>query len=102
VLQHNIDHTAEQHTAIAEAILAGDAERARWAVAEHLDGTAALLRGFLATPAQPTPRVQPVSLATPAARADPAASAEPIVRAEPANRVGRIRRVGGTRRAGRA
>ena len=47
VLQHNIDHTAEQHTAIAEAILAGDAERARWAVAEHLDGTAALLRGFL-------------------------------------------------------
>ena len=48
VLQHNIDHTAEQHTAIAEAILAGDAERARWAVAEHLEGTAALLRGFLA------------------------------------------------------
>ena len=50
VLQHNIDHTAEQHTAIAEAILAGDAERARWAVAEHLEGTAALLRGFLADP----------------------------------------------------
>jgi DNA-binding FadR family transcriptional regulator len=47
VLQHNIEHTAEQHTAIAEAILAGDADRARWAVAEHLDGTAALLRGFL-------------------------------------------------------
>ena len=56
VLQHNIDHTAEQHTAIAEAILAGDAERARWAVAEHLEGTAALLRGFLADPS-------PVSLA---------------------------------------
>jgi len=50
VLQHNIDHTAQQHTAIAAAILAGDARRARWAVAEHLDGTAALLRGFLATP----------------------------------------------------
>jgi DNA-binding FadR family transcriptional regulator len=50
VLQHNIDHTAEQHTAIAHAILAGDAGRARTAVAEHLDGTAALLRGFLATP----------------------------------------------------
>ena len=29
VLQHNIDHTAEQHTAIAGAILAGDAEAAR-------------------------------------------------------------------------
>ena len=52
VLQHNIDHTARQHTAIAEAILAGDAARARRAVAEHLDGTAALLRGFLATPAR--------------------------------------------------
>jgi DNA-binding FadR family transcriptional regulator len=48
VLQRNIDHTAGQHTAIAEAILAGDAERARRATAEHLDGTAALLRGFLA------------------------------------------------------
>ena len=48
VLQHNIDHTARQHTAIVEAILAGDAVRARIAVAEHLDGTAALLRGFLA------------------------------------------------------
>jgi DNA-binding FadR family transcriptional regulator len=53
VLQHNIDHTAQQHTAITEAILAGDAGRARTAVAEHLDGTAALLRGFLATPAAP-------------------------------------------------
>jgi DNA-binding FadR family transcriptional regulator len=71
VLQHNIDHTAEQHTAIAEAILAGDAERARWAVAEHLDGTAALLRGFLATPSQAVPRVQPASPAGPAARVGP-------------------------------
>jgi DNA-binding FadR family transcriptional regulator len=52
VLQHNIDHTARQHTAIAEAILAGDAAHARRAVAEHLDGTAALLRGFFATPAR--------------------------------------------------
>jgi DNA-binding FadR family transcriptional regulator len=46
-LQRNIDHTAGQHAAIASAILAGEAERARRAVAEHLDGTAALLRGFL-------------------------------------------------------
>ena len=53
VLRHNIEHTAQQHTAIAEAILAADPERAAGAVAEHLDGTAALLRGFLATPAQP-------------------------------------------------
>jgi DNA-binding FadR family transcriptional regulator len=50
VLRRNIDHTALQHTAIATAILAGDAEQARRAVAEHLDGTGALLRGFLAEP----------------------------------------------------
>ncbi len=48
ILQQNIDHTAVQHAAIADAILAGDPEAARRAVAEHLDGTAALLRGFLA------------------------------------------------------
>jgi DNA-binding FadR family transcriptional regulator len=47
VLARNIDHTAGQHRAIVEAILAGDADRARGAVAEHLEGTAALLRGFL-------------------------------------------------------
>jgi len=50
VLRHNIVHTAVQHTAIVDAILTGDPERARWAVAEHLDGTGALLRGFLAPP----------------------------------------------------
>jgi len=97
VLQHNIDHTAEQHTAIAEAILAGDAERARWAVAEHLDGTAALLRGFLATPAQPTRRAQPTppvlpvqlaSLDGPAARPEPAARGGPAPDADPAAHAG--------------
>ncbi|MQA85879.1 MAG: FCD domain-containing protein [Streptosporangiales bacterium] len=48
VLATNIEHTAGQHTAIVEAILAGDPEAARLAVEEHLDGTAALIRGFLA------------------------------------------------------
>jgi len=48
VLRRNIAHTAGQHAAIVDAILAGDAELARRAVAEHLEGTAALLRGFLA------------------------------------------------------
>jgi DNA-binding FadR family transcriptional regulator len=47
VLSRNIDHTAGQHEAIVSAILDGDADRARSAVAEHLAGTAALLRGFL-------------------------------------------------------
>jgi DNA-binding FadR family transcriptional regulator len=47
VLRRNIDHTAGQHAAIVAAILAGDAVAARTAVAEHLEGTAALLRGFL-------------------------------------------------------
>ena len=48
VLQRNIDHTARQHEEIVQAILDGDPVRARTAVAEHLAGTAALLRGFLA------------------------------------------------------
>jgi DNA-binding FadR family transcriptional regulator len=48
VLPRNITHAARQHAAIVESILAGDADRARRDVAEHLEGTAALLRGFLA------------------------------------------------------
>jgi DNA-binding FadR family transcriptional regulator len=48
VLKLNIAHGAAQHAAIVDAILAGDPERARRAVAEHLAGTGALLRGFLA------------------------------------------------------
>jgi DNA-binding FadR family transcriptional regulator len=47
LLPPNIEHSARQHAAIVEAILAGDTERARSKVAEHLEGTAALLRGFL-------------------------------------------------------
>jgi DNA-binding FadR family transcriptional regulator len=47
LLRRNIDHTAGQHAAIATAILAGDAAQARQAVTEHLEGTSALLRGFL-------------------------------------------------------
>jgi DNA-binding FadR family transcriptional regulator len=48
VLQRNIEHTTSQHEAIVAAIVTGDAAAARTAVAEHLEGTAALLRGFLA------------------------------------------------------
>jgi DNA-binding FadR family transcriptional regulator len=48
VLPRNIAHAARQHAAIVDAVLAGDADRARHEVAEHLEGTAALLRGFLA------------------------------------------------------
>ncbi|WP_079138414.1 FadR/GntR family transcriptional regulator [Actinacidiphila rubida] len=47
ILERNIDHSAVQHRAMAEAILAGDAEAARRATEEHLEATAALLRGFL-------------------------------------------------------
>ncbi|HEX2130467.1 MAG TPA: FCD domain-containing protein [Actinophytocola sp.] len=43
----NIEHSDEQHRLIVEAILSGDAPAARAAMDEHLDGTAALLRGFL-------------------------------------------------------
>ncbi|GAA2891196.1 FadR/GntR family transcriptional regulator [Nonomuraea rubra] len=47
MLQVNLDHAAVQHQAIVDAILAADPEAARRAVAEHLEGTAALLRAFL-------------------------------------------------------
>ncbi len=47
-LERNIEHSDAQHRSIVEAILAGDAIRARTLMLEHLEGTAALLRGFLA------------------------------------------------------
>jgi DNA-binding FadR family transcriptional regulator len=47
MLPPNIEHSSAQHTAIVAAILAGDAPAARQATAEHLDATAALIRGFL-------------------------------------------------------
>ncbi|WP_307812134.1 FadR/GntR family transcriptional regulator [Lacisediminihabitans changchengi] len=48
LLQPNLEHSNEQHEAIVLAILTGDVERAAAAMQEHLDGSAALLRGFLA------------------------------------------------------
>lgn len=50
MIEPNLIHSHEQHQRIHEAILAGDPESARAAMAEHLDGTAALLRGFLSSP----------------------------------------------------
>ena len=47
LLERNIEHSNEQHATIVAAILDGDAEAARDSMAEHLAGTAALLRGFL-------------------------------------------------------
>jgi DNA-binding FadR family transcriptional regulator len=47
LLPPNIDHSERQHRAIVDAIVARDPDAARAAMAEHLDGTAALLRGFL-------------------------------------------------------
>ena len=75
VLKHNIVHTAQQHTAIVDAILAGDPEGARAAVAEHLDGTGALLRGFLAAPTRPARPATPANRAT---RADRGSVTSPI------------------------
>ncbi|MEU4288226.1 FCD domain-containing protein [Kribbella sp. NPDC026596] len=48
LLERNIEHSNDQHQAIVDAILAGDPETARSAMQEHLSGTAALLRAFLA------------------------------------------------------
>jgi GntR family transcriptional regulator, transcriptional repressor for pyruvate dehydrogenase complex len=48
MLERNLEHANVQHASIVKAILAGDPERARKVMAEHVAGTAALLRGFLA------------------------------------------------------
>lgn len=47
VLEVNIEHSNRQHRAIVEAILAGEATKARRAMEHHCDDTAALLRGLL-------------------------------------------------------
>ena len=47
VLERNIHHSDDQHRAVVAAVLAGDPAAARAAMAEHCDGTAALLRGLL-------------------------------------------------------
>jgi GntR family transcriptional regulator, transcriptional repressor for pyruvate dehydrogenase complex len=49
MLSANLDHSNVQHARIVNAILAGDPNRARHAMEEHVAGTAALLRGFLRT-----------------------------------------------------
>ena len=48
LLPPNLEHSTRQHRAVVAAVLAGDPERSRQAAREHVDGTAALLRGFLA------------------------------------------------------
>lgn len=47
LLPPNIEHSDQQHARVVAAILGGDPAAARREMAEHLDGTAALLRGFL-------------------------------------------------------
>jgi DNA-binding FadR family transcriptional regulator len=47
LLALNIEHSDAQHRAVVAAILSGDPAAARQAMRGHLDGTAALLRGFL-------------------------------------------------------
>lgn len=47
LLPRNIAHSDEQHEAIVLAILAGDADGAASAMRAHVEGSAALLHGFL-------------------------------------------------------
>ncbi|WP_418956092.1 FadR/GntR family transcriptional regulator [Streptomyces tritici] len=47
LLVRNLEHSQRQHTALVEAVLAGDTARAYETAREHCEGTAALLRGFL-------------------------------------------------------
>lgn len=48
LLARNIDHSNHQHEQVVLAILAGDEAGAEEAMREHLAGSAALVRGFLA------------------------------------------------------
>ena len=48
LLPPNLEHSERQHRELVDAILGGDPDRARAVMREHLAGTAALLRGFLA------------------------------------------------------
>jgi DNA-binding FadR family transcriptional regulator len=47
LLVRNLEHSQAQHTALVDAVLAGDADGAREVMREHCAGTAALVRGFL-------------------------------------------------------
>ncbi|MHC5903740.1 FadR/GntR family transcriptional regulator [Streptomyces sp. S6] len=47
LLVRNLEHSQQQHEALVEAVLEGDADAAREIMREHCGGTAALLRGFL-------------------------------------------------------
>ena len=47
VLQANIAHSDRQHATVVRAILANEPDRARRAMEEHCDDTAALLRGLV-------------------------------------------------------
>jgi len=47
LLPRNIEHSNRQHEVIVMAILAGDEDGAAEAMREHLEGSGALLRGFL-------------------------------------------------------
>lgn len=51
LLAPNLQHSNEQHQQIVDAILRGDVDGAAKVSLDHLDGTAALLRGFLGTAA---------------------------------------------------
>ncbi len=53
LLPPNIAHSNAQHREVVEAIVGGDADAARVAMADHLDGTAALLHGFLSSGEEP-------------------------------------------------
>ncbi len=48
LLAPNIAHSNEQHEAIVRAILRGNPDAAVEAMSEHIAGSEALLRGFLA------------------------------------------------------
>ncbi len=58
-LEPNLEHSNRQHQKIIDAILRGDADEAYKASQDHLEGTASLLHGFLASPDSSIPDAAP-------------------------------------------
>jgi DNA-binding FadR family transcriptional regulator len=48
LLTPNVTHSNEQHEAIVKAILSGDSAAASAEMLAHLEGSASLIKGFLA------------------------------------------------------
>ncbi|MBI4944145.1 MAG: FadR family transcriptional regulator [Actinobacteria bacterium] len=71
VLRANIAHSDVQHADLVDAVLRGDAERARAVAEEHCDATSALLRGLVGRAGTVPASAAPAPAPAPPAATDP-------------------------------